>query len=171
MYRKAGLGSALGLILSLYTGVLAFGFASGATCALVVVINSKHTNKQEVLKRMCIIRSLIKKVIDDKAKILFEDRKGFQPVRLLQHNAMKVDRLLHRILYDTQEDYRVLILQARVIPTMAHWVMGKSRFFVTVSGLKATKEKKQRLHPQEMGLLDGWVSFVVSLVQRTRHHD
>ena len=100
MYRKAGLGSALGLILSLYTGVLAFGFASGVTCALAVVIKYRHENKQEILKRMCMIRSLKEKVIDDKAKILFEYRKGFQPVRLLQHNAMKADRLLPRILYD-----------------------------------------------------------------------
>jgi hypothetical protein len=74
VYRKAGLGSALGLILSLYTGVLAFGFASGATCALAVVIKSRHNNKQEVLKRVCMIRSVGEKVIDDKAKILFEDR-------------------------------------------------------------------------------------------------
>jgi hypothetical protein len=171
VYRKAGLGSALGLILSLYTGVLGFGFASGTTCALTVVIKSRHENKQEVLKRMCMIRSLIEKVIDDKAKILFEDRKGFQPVRLLQHNAMKADRLLTRILYDTQEYYTVLILQARALPMMAHRVMGEFRFFVTALGLKATKEKKQRLHLQEMHLLDGWVSFVVFQVQRTRHHD
>ena len=113
----------------------------------------------------------VEKVIDDKAKILFEDRRGFQSQRLLQHNAMKANRLLPRILYDTQEDYRVLILQARAIPPLAHWVMGKSRFFVTALGLKATKEKKLQLHLQEMRLLDGWVSFVVSLVQRTRHHD
>ena len=59
MYRKAGLGSALGLILSLYTGVLAFGFASGANCALAVVIKSWLNNKKEVLKRMCMILSLI----------------------------------------------------------------------------------------------------------------
>jgi hypothetical protein len=117
------------------------------------------------------IRSLTEKVIGDKGKILFEDRKGFQPVRLLQHNAMKADRLLTQILYDTQEDYRVLILQARAIPPLAHWLMGKSQFFLTALGLIATKEQKLQLHLQEMRLLEGWVSFVFFPVQRTRHHD
>ena len=69
MYRKAGLGSALGLILSLYTGVLAFGFASGATCALAVVIKSWLNNKKEVLKRMCMIRSLILMIANEDVKL------------------------------------------------------------------------------------------------------
>jgi hypothetical protein len=68
VYRKTGLGSALGLILSLYTGVLAFGFASGVTCALAVVIKNRHENKQEILKRMCMIRSLILMVANEDVK-------------------------------------------------------------------------------------------------------
>lgn len=42
-------------------------------------------------------------------------------MRLLQSNAMKADRLLTRILYDTKEDYRVLILQVRSTPEQQDW--------------------------------------------------